>query len=420
MHTVRLFSCSPQLALLFLLGTTCLAGPAHAAIISDFRVRGASGALDEFVRIYNETGTTVIVAATSGGSGWAVAKSGGTVLCKIPNGTIVPPGASFLCANSNGYSLSALPANAPNATYTVDIPDNAGIALFSNDAPSSFNLNTRLDAAGSTSEPDPLYREGAGYRSLTPFSIDYGFTRDRCGKRGVIGREVNCTVQGTPIDTNDNARDFVFVDTNGTSAGAGQRLGAPGPANLSAPVLGSALSLGNLDSCSAETAQPNLVQDFSSNPGANATFGTVDLRRSITNTSTTPITSLRFRIIDLSTFPTPTGVADLRPRTSGNSTVTVSRFPCGSGTYNVSVAGTVLESPPNQPNGGGFNSTLSVPSVRPDSPLAPGASVDVRFLLGIQKEGVMRFSIALEGSPEGGGIYEFRQSIFKDGFDPMP
>jgi hypothetical protein len=30
---------------------------------------------------------------------------------------------------------------------------------------------------------------------------------------------------------NNNATDFYFVDTNGVSAGAGQRLGAPGPGN---------------------------------------------------------------------------------------------------------------------------------------------------------------------------------------------
>ena len=36
-----------------------------------------------------------------------------------------------------------------------------------------------------------------------------------------------CTIS-TPKDTDNNAVDFYFVDTNGTSAGAGQRLGSPG------------------------------------------------------------------------------------------------------------------------------------------------------------------------------------------------
>jgi hypothetical protein len=46
----------------------------------------------------------------------------------------------------------------------------------------SFILANRLDAVGSTSEANTLYKEGTGYPALTPFSIDYSWLRDECGK----------------------------------------------------------------------------------------------------------------------------------------------------------------------------------------------------------------------------------------------
>lgn len=320
---------------------------------------------------------------------------------------MIPTNGSFLCANSAGYSLNGNPSGVADATYVAGIPDNAGIALFDNNTGgASYALGTRLDAVGSTSEGDALYKEGAGYPTLTPFSIDYGFTRDRCGKGGSIVNNAACTSPGLPLDTGDNAADFYFVDTNGTSAGAGQRLGAPGPANLAAPVTGNIVTNALLDSCVAN-APPNVVRDFTSDPPNNSTFGTLDVRRTFTNTSGAPITALRFRIIDLTTFPAPSGFADTRPRTSTNMVVTVDRPPCGAGTSNITVFGTTLDQPPSQPNGGGFGSTFTVPSVTIGTPLAAGASIDLRFLLGLQQTGFARFAIVAEGTPSGGGVFEF-------------
>ena len=385
---------------------------AGSLIISEFRVRGPNGANDEFIEIYNDNGANHTVAAISG-TGYAVAASDGNVRCSIPNGTIIPARGHYLCTNSVGYSLGSYPAGngttaTGDATYLTDIPDNAGIALFNNNTGgASFTLANRFDAVGSTSEANTLYKEGTGYPALTPFSIDYAFVRDECGKNGSITTFGPCTVS-TPKDTDNNASDFIFVDTNGTSAGAGQRLGAPGPQNLSSPIQrNSTISSPLLDATVAKANPPNRVRDFTSDPANNSTFGTLSIRRRFTNNTGANVTRLRFRIIDLTTFPAPSGIADLRPRTSSlvvvagvndiatcSSTGTPVTAPCS-----VNVQGTTLEQPPSQPNGGGFNSSLSAGTVNLGTPLANGASIDLQFLLGIQQTGLFKILVNIEILP---------------------
>ncbi|MGB8507462.1 MAG: lamin tail domain-containing protein [Pyrinomonadaceae bacterium] len=375
-------------------------------VISEFRLRGPSGANDEFEEIYNTTNLPITVADIGAGAGYGLVASDGTLRCTIPNGTIIPAGGHYLCANSVAYSLASYPAGngttaTANATYTTDIPDNAGIALFQSTLAANFVVANRLDAVGSTSEANTLYKEGTGYPALTPFSIDYSFFRDMCGKGGSITTFGPCPLgTGKPKDTDNNAADFIFVDTNGTSAGAGQRLGAPGPENLSSPIQRNSTIPGNLlDTCAASTNPPNRLRDFTSDPANNSTFGTLDIRRTFTNNTGANVTRLRFRIVDITTFPAPSGTADLRARTSTDVVVTVDRPPCGSGTSNVTVRGTTLEQPPSQPNGGAFNSSLSAGTITLGTPLANGASVDVRFLLGIQQTGSFKFLINIEALP---------------------
>jgi hypothetical protein len=402
---------SPRFPLVFaglivmILGLSDVA--AGQLIISEFRVRGPNGANDEFIEIYNNSGADHTVAG--GGTGYAVAASNGVARCVIPNGTVIPNRGHYLCVNSVGYGLATYPAGngttaTGDATYTTDIPDNAGIAIFNTSVAANFTLANRLDAVGSTSEANTLYKEGTGYPTLTPFSINYSFYRDNCGKSGSITTFGACIIS-TPKDTNNNAADFIFVDTNGTSAGAGQRLGAPGPENLSSPIQRNAsFAVDVLDICVAPASPPNRVRDFTSDPPNNSTFGTLDIRRTITNNTGGNVTRLRFRVIDLTTFPAPSGIADLRPRTSTAVVVTVDRPPCGSGTSNVTVQGTTLEiatpQPPfGQPNGGGFNSSMSAGTVTLATPLANGASIDVRFLLGIQQTGSFKFYFNIEALP---------------------
>jgi len=373
---------------------------AGSLIISEFRLRGAAGAQDEFIEIYNDSGVPHTVAAVSG-TGYAIAASDGVTRCTIPNGTVIPARGHFLCVGAT-YSLVVT----GNQTFAVDIPDNAGIALFNNNTGGgSFSLANRFDAVGSTSEANTLYKEGSGYPALTPFDINYAFVRDECGKGGAVNLLGVCTIS-TPKDTDNNAADFFFVDTNGTSAGAGQRLGAPGVQNLLSPIQrDSGFSTLLLDATMASSAAPNRVRDFTSDPPNNSTFGTLAIRRRFVNNTGAPVTLLRFRIIDLDTFPAASGFADLRPRTTVGSVVVggindaVTCAATGVPTTppcTVTFFGGVLNSFPPQPNGGGFNSTMDAPL---GSPLAAGASIDLQFLLGIQQTGSFRFYVNIEAVP---------------------
>jgi hypothetical protein len=382
-------------------------------LISEFRLRGPAGASDEFIEIYNNIGAAHTVVAASGG-GYGIAASDGVTRCTIPNGTVIPAGGHFLCVNSAGYSLTSYPAGSGttatgDATYTTQIPGNTGIAIFNNNTGGgSYVLANRIDAVGSSSEANTLYKEGTGYPPIDDtFDIDDAFYRDDCGKGGSISTFGPCTIT-TPKDTNNNVADFIFVDTNGTSAGAGQRLGGPGPQNLSSPIQRNAtVSAFAVDANVSAASAPNRVRDFTSDPANNSTFGTLSIRRRFVNNTGGAITRLRFRVIDQTTFPAPSGIADLRTRTSVAVVVagiTDAATCAASGSpatppCSVTVQGTTLEQPPSQPFGSAFNSTLSAGVVTLATPLANGASINLQFLVGIQQTGSFKIFLNIEALP---------------------
>ncbi|HEX8071742.1 MAG TPA: FG-GAP-like repeat-containing protein [Pyrinomonadaceae bacterium] len=367
------------------MGTVVAAGD---LLISEFRLAGPGGAQDEFVELYNPTANAITVGAADGSAGFGVATSGG-LRCTVPNGTTVPARGHFLCANAAGYSLAnygGAGAAGGNAAISADIPTTAGIALFNTANAANFTAANRLDAVGPTSEPNALYREGAGYPTLTGVSTEHSLYRDLCSFNAQAGQ---CLAPGTPRDTNDNAADFLFADTAGTATAAGQRLGAPGPENLSSPIraalpdggAGGGLLVSLIEPQQPANAAPNQVRVLT--PVTNGAFGTLDIRRKVTNNTGGQLTRLRLRIVDLTTAPAAAGVGDLRALTSTPMSVTTS-----GGT--LTVLGTTLETPPNQPNGGGYNSTLSVGTVTLGTPLANGASVNLRFVFGVQQDGQFR------------------------------
>lgn len=386
-------------------------------IISEIRWRGPRGILDEYVELYNASGAPLTVAATDGSTGYAVAASDGLIRCVVPNGTVIPVWGHFLCANNTpdfGYGLGSYPAGSgttatPDAAFNLDLPEpdpdgsgpqpayQAGVALFRTTLPVNFTLANRLDAVGSRGEPNALYKEGAGLPDLLGRSINYCWTRDASS--------------GRPQDTGDNAADFLFVSPDGTDAGAGARLGAPGPKNLSSPrVLGDAATPLNLFSpCLNNSQEPNRF-DYNDpyadllTPTTTYDHGALAIRRRLVNNTGQPITRLRFRVISITTFPSAT-TADLRLLTSPDETIT---DPCTGTTREVK--GLRLEQSDSvaQPNGGGFNSTVSLDSVTPSNPLPafddPATpqqenAVDVQFRLGVAAGGNFQVFFVVETLP---------------------
>jgi predicted extracellular nuclease len=364
-------------------GPPCSTGPsARAASLAP----GTPQDNDEFIELYNNTDSDITVSSLDGSEGYALVAADGVTRFVVPDGTVIPARGHFVGVNADGYSLSCMCL--ADTDYTLDIPDNMGLALFNTANPLLFTMENRLDAVGSTTETNALYKEGAGYPALTSIvNTDHSFYRD--------------LRSGLHKDTGDNAADFLFVEVNGTDAGAGQRLGAPGPENLFHPVQrNSSMALPLLDATQAASAPPNRVREFTSDPGNNSTFGTLTIRRRLVNNTGAPISEVRFRIIQITSFPPPTaGTADLRARTSTpvvvsniNDAATCAAAGAGPPPCTVTVEGTVLGEPPLQPNGGAWNSTLVVPV----SGILPGESVDVQFLLGIQQTGLFKFFVNVE------------------------
>ena len=387
-------------------------------LISEFRHFGPGGAEDEFVEIYNNSETEHVVAATDGSPGYSVAtasnQTAGTTRFVIPNGTRIPARGYFLAVNSDGYSLASYPSGTSrnataDATYTDDIPVNAGLALFSTANSANFNANTRLDAAGSVSETNALYKEGNGYPDITFVTArQYSFFRD-------IGA-------GVPRDTNDNGSDFLYVNTDGSNDGAGGRLGAPGPQNLSSPIQRntqikaslidpSCAGIGIAVASTTPGASPdgtpvtgcqNTARDFTpllaTQPQTSAQ-GTFYIRRRFRNTTTQNVTRLRLRVVNITTTP-EAGTADLRLLSSGAVTYTTT------GGDVVTVQGLTLEEPPAQAIGGGYNSSAQCCTSAPGvvgsrtislaEPLAPNGTIDLQFRLGVMQPGAYRFFVNVE------------------------
>ncbi len=392
--------------------------PAPAAgdlLISEFRSRGPDGPADEFVELYNNTRATIVVNTSDGTSGWLVQAAnqvGGSPLASyiLPNGTVIPPRGHLLVGGSHYSStFRYAPADDPFAENS-DIPDDNGVAVFSTADPSKLNFGTRLDAVGfnnPSSPVDSLYREGAGLAPVGAYTSEHAFVR-------------RMSLTGLPLNTGDNAADFVFVSTAGDAPGGAQSaLGAPAPENLYTGTQSNSLVKASYVDPGC-TGFPNASTDASSACGrvrlssavTNGANGTLLIRRRWTNRTNAPVTRLRFRIVDLTTLGNRAQAdADLRVLSSTDSNVTDSQG------QSVSLRGLTLEngSPsqssnagPPQPNGGGLNSSLRAGSITLSAPLGPGASINLEFRLGVQTVGNFRFLVNVEAQagpapPSAGG-----------------
>jgi hypothetical protein len=366
---------------------------------------GPGGLGDNFVEFYNNSNSPLTVVASDASAGFGIFKMGADcnaspiLVATIPNGTIIPARGHYLAVGS-AYSLAnygGTGAAAGNVTMTSDIEDDRNVAVFTTANIVNISSAGRLDAVGfgtNTGAVCDLLREGTTLAPVSGSTTEHSYSRKECDFVAGVG----CAAGGNPKDSNDNSSDF--------QSGVTQRLGAPGPENLASPIRRDNTGIGLLllDGSQSSTAPPNRVRDFTSAPAQNSTFGTLSLRRRVVNSTGANVTRLRFRIIEMTTFPSPGGgQADLRAISSTNVSVSgigdagtcgVAPTPC-----TVTVQGTTLEQPPTQPNGGGVNSSLSAGTVTLGTPLANGASVNVQFVLGIQTTGTFRFLVIIEALP---------------------
>jgi hypothetical protein len=357
--------------------------------ISEFRTRGAGGSEDEFVELYNRTDAPVTIRTTDGTAGWAIvalddAGASATTIHVIPNGTSIPARGHYLIAGSN-YTLGALAA--PDASYNAPgIPDNRGLALFT--SATNYFADNRLDAVGFNEGAGALadmMREGAGLPSLTFDAAaaapppEWSFVRR--------------LASGWPADTDNNADDFMLVSTTGATFGApASVLGAPGPeSSASASQRNGHLKASLIDPQTPSAFAPNRARIGT--PVPNGQYGTFVIRRRFTNKTGASVTRLRFRIVDITTYPRPnTATADLRVINSPDTEVTLTT--ADGRTTNLIVKGTSLESSLAQPLGGGINSTVTV--ALPGGALAPNNSVNVQFVMGVEQPGGFRFIVNVE------------------------
>ena len=360
---------------------------------------------DEYIELYNTAETEISVQSVDGSAGWALVQRGPSclsppeVIAVIPNGTLIPARGHYLLVG-NEYSLGGYPAG-PGATAVGDqnlsatLEDDRSIALFNTADPTSFAMETRLDAvgfdAGSGGVCDLLSEGG----KLPP---PRGSTAEHAYIRRLDG--------GRPRDTNDNAADFQIVSTT-PEVPVGDapfpRLGAPGPENTTSPVQqNERVKASLIDPMVTFGDEPNTVRkqclDAEECNEFRSSFGTFSIRRRWTNNTGEALTRLRFRIVNITSFPSD-GRADLRAISSGQVTGVVVT---GGGT--VTLEGTTLEQPPGQPLGGAFNSTLSADTITLATPLAPGASINLQFLLGVQQPGAYSFFVNVEAATSGAPV----------------
>ena len=181
--------------------------PLPAVVISEFRTRGANGANDEFVELYNNSDQTIDI------GGWKLkgsnASGGVTTRLTIAANTMLPARGHFLATRASVYS----DAVTGDQTYGVGIADDGGIAITLAD-------DTIVDQAGMS--------VGSGFKEgtpLAPLTTDTNRSYER-----LPGAD-----SGSTQDTGDNTSDFQLRAPSDPQNLASPPTPSPSPSPLPSP-----------------------------------------------------------------------------------------------------------------------------------------------------------------------------------------
>lgn len=354
----------------------------HDVLISEFRLSGPGGDSDEYIEFYcNRDSDCDISGVLIQGYDPNLAAD---FQVSFPPDTVIPARQYLLIADESQYSLFgyAVPDFDVNDPMIPDFfIDNEGIQIITSGEP------VVLDSVGFIGGGnDTTYIEGTGLQRATgPRPADqYAYVRRR--------------EYGPVQDTDNNANDFVLVSVTGTAhpgITAPPVLGAPGPQSTFSPLSYSNAQFPNslVEPANHPHVSPNRVRVGSGDSG------TLSIRRTITNNTNDAFEYIAFRVIDIPTLnsPNPNGNrAQLRLITSPDAETFEN-----SESRTVNIRGTILEfdggcnceEEPQQPNGGGLNSTVFA---NLDEVISPGQTVDVQFLLNVVTAGEYRFYVYVE------------------------
>jgi hypothetical protein len=354
--------------------TSCDAGafetqgvPATAPlIVNELRLNGPpSGKPDDaYVDLYNASGAPLSLDGWSVGWITAAAGTGSTPLA----GVTLAPGGHYLLADESAFSLPS-----PGVDQDLGLPGG-----------SDGLTGVSVQAAGRT-------MDGVGYAG-SPDAAGTGLTRPSypSGVQSEIAF-VRRFAAGVPVDTGDNASDFVLVAPDAATTSYGERtvLGSPSPLDRASPVQVNGVAQSSLlDPLVPSGAAPNTtyLPPGNGQPLSPANPGTLVVGRTITNVSNLgpdpfTITALQIRLTGLSTYGEQSD-----PVYGAGALLSDFSWSADSSEHTAATTLTSIS--------GGLNSVLSV--ALPGGQLQPGSSVGVEIAFHVYAGGGFAFAYNLE------------------------
>ena len=232
-----------------------------------------------------------------------------------PTAPSFPNRGHYLCVNSVGYSLGAYPAGngttaTGDATYTTDIPTTPASRIFNTNVAGELHPR-QPPGRGRLDERGEHALQGRHRLSGADAVLDRLRVLPRRLRQAGLDHDVRRRATSRHADGHQQQRGRLHLRRHQRhlSAGAGQRLGAPGPENLSSPIQRNASFAVRVARRvrSPRPPRPTASATSPAIPANNSTFGTLDSAGRFVNNTGGNVTRLRFRVIDHHDLPGAVG-----------------------------------------------------------------------------------------------------------------